>query len=159
MNPWCSGLCHRNVKAASTGAAKNRRLLIWDGVQEGRRLLIRAGIFSSAQKESAVEQPPAPMPWVSAAWRGTGPSRGPSVCRPKGLLAVGATEYPKSWLAAISSSSTKSKGWRGYAMLLVSVSPTYTEGCGVQQSPAWEIRLLLGWSHSTCICTINQHIA
>ena len=146
--PQCTGLCHRNVKVASTGSAKMEDDS-WFGLASLHQ--------HSCAKELAVKQPPAPPCWESAAWRGAGPSHDSSACHLNGVL--GSTEYPKSWLAATNSSSTKNERWCGYAMLLASVSETYEEDRGVQQSPAWGIHLLLGWSHSTCICTINQHIA
>lgn len=73
------------------------------------------------------------------------PSRGPLGWHPKGMVAMGVTRCPKSWLPSVIHNHG---GWGGYAMLLPSAARTWGEDGGVQQNPAWATLLLLGWAHS-----------
>lgn len=144
MKPRCTGLCHHNVKVASTGSAK-MEADSWFGVASLHQ--------HRSTKASAVKQPPAPTHWAHTARRGAGPSRDSSAWHLDGVVVVGSTEYPKSWLAAMNTSSTKNEeGWCGYATPLASVSGTNEEDRGVQQSPVW------GNTSSSWLVTFNLHL-
>lgn len=72
----------------------------------------------------------------------------------KGVVAVGVTKCPKSWLP---SAIHNHAGWCGYAMLLPSAARTWERMVESSKSGMGSTSSWLGTL--PCICTTNQHIA